>query len=70
MPKIGIIGGSGVYDPQLLENAKKVKVHTSYSRPSAMPTVGNYKGVEMVFIPRHGEGHCFNPSEVNYRANI
>lgn len=70
MVKIGIIGGSGVYDPKLLEDAKKVKVHTPYGRPSSMPTVGKYQGVNMVFLPRHSEGHCYNPTDVNFRANI
>ncbi|MFH1637771.1 MAG: S-methyl-5'-thioadenosine phosphorylase [Candidatus Woesearchaeota archaeon] len=70
MVKIGIIGGSGVYDPELFEDTKTVKVHTPYGRPSAMPVTGKYKGIDMVFLPRHGEGHCINPSEVNFRANV
>jgi 5'-methylthioadenosine phosphorylase len=70
MVKIGIIGGSGVYDPNLFEDAKKIKVHTPYGRTSDFVTVGKFKGVDMVVIPRHGEGHRINPSDVNYRANI
>jgi 5'-methylthioadenosine phosphorylase len=70
MVKIGIIGGSGVYDPKLLEDSKKIKVHTPYGKTSDFVTVGKFKGVDMVVIPRHAEGHRINPSDVNYRANI
>ena len=68
--RVGIIGGSGVYDPNLLENAEKKKVHTPYGRPSDLVTVGIYKGVPVAIIPRHGTGHVINPTQVNYRANI
>ncbi len=70
MVKIGIIGGSGVYDPNLFEDANKIKVHTPYGKTSDWVTVGKFKGVDMVVIPRHREGHHINPSDVNYRANI
>lgn len=68
--RIGIIGGSGVYDPNLLDDAEKRKVHTPYGRPSDLVTVGIYKGVPVAIIPRHGTGHVVNPTNVNYRANI
>ncbi len=70
MVKIGIIGGSGVGAPDILENSKKIKVHTPFGATSDLVTVGTFKGIEVVIIPRHGEGHKIQPSLVNYRANI
>ena len=70
MIKVGIIGGSGVYDPNLLENPERKKVHTPYGAPSDLVTTGIYKGVPVAIIPRHGTGHVINPTLVNYRANI
>lgn len=70
MVKVGIIGGTGVYDPGLLEDAKQIKVHTPFGKPSDLITTGVYKDVEMAVIPRHGNKHTINPSDVNYRANI
>jgi len=67
---IAIIGGTGVYDPEIIENAKRVKIHTPYGAPSAMVTLGEYAGRRIAFIPRHGEGHVFPPHRVPYRANI
>jgi len=68
--KVGIIGGSGVHDPNIFENVKKIKVHTPYGATSDLITAGNLKGREVFFIPRHGPNHTINPSNVNYRANI
>ena len=68
--KIGIIGGSGVDNPDILEDYKKIKKHTPYGRPSDLITVGKYQGREVAIIARHGEGHRIFPSLVNYRANI
>ena len=70
MPKIGIIGGSGLYDPGIIKNAREVKVHTPYGLPSANPVIGEIGGVEIVFLSRHGKGHVYPPHKVNYRANI
>lgn len=70
MVKVGIIGGSGVYDPNLFEDSKKLKVHTPYGKTSDWVTTGKFKGVDLVVIPRHKEGHHINPSDVNYRANV
>lgn len=70
MTKIGIIGGSGLYDPYFIEDAKQIKVHTPYGRTSDFVTIGKFKGIEMIFIPRHASGHRILPSEVNNRANI
>ncbi|MBM3200289.1 S-methyl-5'-thioadenosine phosphorylase [Candidatus Woesearchaeota archaeon] len=70
MIKVGIIGGTGVYDPNLIQDSKKIKVNTPFGRTSDLVTTGVFKGVEMAIIPRHGTGHRINPSNVNYRANI
>ncbi len=67
---IGIIGGTGIYDPKLLTNSSQRKVHTPFGSPSDLITLGKYEGKEIAIIPRHGLNHQFNPSNVNYRANI
>ncbi len=68
--KVGIIGGSGIGDPNLWENIQKVKVHTPYGAPSDLLTVGTFQGVDIVALPRHGTAHTIRPSDVNFRANI
>ncbi|MBI2126319.1 MAG: S-methyl-5'-thioadenosine phosphorylase [Thaumarchaeota archaeon] len=68
--EIGIIGGTGVYDPGLLEDAKSIKVYTPYGEPSDYVTVGVFKGRKVAFLPRHGKGHRIPPHKINYRANI
>ena len=70
MVKVGIIGGSGVYDPKLLTGVKQIKVHTPYGNPSDLVTVGKLHDREVVVIPRHGPHHTESPTDVNYRANI
>lgn len=67
---IGIIGGTGLYDPELLENRKVVSAKTPYGKPSDKITTGTIKGVKVAFLPRHGSKHTFNPSNIPYRANI
>jgi len=67
---IGIIGGTGVYDPDILGDAKKVNMLTPYGEPSDLFTVGVFRGKKIVIVPRHGSGHTINPSNVNYRANV
>lgn len=67
---IGIVGGTGVYDPEIIEDAREVKVYTPYGAPSSFITLGNYKGRTIAFIPRHGAGHQIPPHKINYRANI
>jgi 5'-methylthioadenosine phosphorylase len=67
---IGIIGGTGVYDPEIIEDARDVKVYTPYGAPSSFVTLGNYKGRTVAFIPRHGSGHQIPPHKINYRANV
>jgi len=70
MVKIGIIGGSGVYDPKMFEDSEDIAINTPYGAPSDMITTGKFKGVDIVFIPRHGKNHTINPTNVNYKANI
>jgi 5'-methylthioadenosine phosphorylase len=69
-PVIGIIGGSGIYDIEGLENTAWRKVHTPWGEPSDELLEGYLDGVRCVFLPRHGRGHRFSPSHLNYRANI
>ena len=68
--KIGIIGGSGVYDIDGLGNKRWQKVDSAFGSPSDELLFGELNGQEMVFLPRHGRGHKIPPSEINFRANI
>ena len=70
MSKIGIIGGSGLYDVEGIESIKSVQVKTPFGRPSDEFILGTLEGKEVVFLPRHGKGHRILPTELNYRANI
>lgn len=70
MAKLGIIGGSGVYDVDGLEDAQWVSVDTPWGAPSDQLLTGRLSGQDMVFLPRHGRGHVLSPSTVPYRANI
>ena len=67
---IGIIGGSGVYDIEALENAAWTAVDTPWGPPSDAILTGTLAGVPMSFLPRHGRGHVHSPTTVPYRANI
>lgn len=67
---LAIIGGTGVYDPELLKNVKRVKVFTPFGATSDMITIGEYMGRKIAFLPRHGEDHHLPPHHVPYRANI
>jgi len=68
--KIGVIGGSGLYAIDALEDARWVAVDTPWGRPSDDLLIGRISGVKFVFLPRHGRGHRVPPSDLNYRANI
>ncbi len=68
--KIGIIGGSGLYQLDALENPSWVEVETPWGAPSDTLLTGIISGVECVFLPRHGRGHVLGPSQLNFRANI
>lgn len=67
---IGVIGGSGLYEPGALENAQEIAVGSAFGEPSGPVTTGEIGGVKFTFIARHGAGHVHSPSHVNYRANI
>ena len=69
-PVIGIIGGSGLYDIDGLENKVWRKISTPWGDPSDELLEGTLDGVRCVFLPRHGRGHPLPPSALNYRANI
>ena len=68
--KIGVIGGSGIYEIDGLEGAEWTAVDTPWGAPSDAILTGRLEGVEMAFLPRHGRGHVHSPSDVPYRANI
>ncbi len=68
--QVGIIGGSGIYDPGIVEDPVEVRVYTPYGEPSDFITVGSIGGVRVAFLPRHGRGHRIPPHMINYRANI
>ncbi len=67
---IGIIGGSGLYDPGIVEDAREVKVYTPFGEPSDYIIVGEVGGRRVAFLARHGRGHRIPPHRINYRANI
>ncbi|MDD2866294.1 MAG: S-methyl-5'-thioadenosine phosphorylase [Candidatus Omnitrophota bacterium] len=70
MPKIGIIGGSGIYKIEGMKAMKEVRVKTPFGDPSDCYRTGQLGGADVVFLPRHGSSHTINPSEINYRANV
>jgi 5'-methylthioadenosine phosphorylase len=67
---IGVIGGSGLYQMAGLESVREVEVKTPFGKPSDKFVRGVLDGVELLFLPRHGKGHRWLPTEVNSRANI
>ena len=67
---LGIIGGSGLYDIEGLEDRASVEVETPWGEPSDALLTGRIGDVRLVFLPRHGRGHRIPPSQLNYRANI
>ena len=68
--RIGIIGGTGLYEMEGLQNVRRETVETPYGAPSEAYIIGELSGKEVVFLPRHGLGHKIPPSELNFRANI
>jgi len=68
--KIGIIGGSGLYQMPGLTDTREVRVRTPFGDPSDALVVGTLEGRRVAFLARHGRGHLYSPSEINYRANI
>ncbi|MBI3013059.1 MAG: S-methyl-5'-thioadenosine phosphorylase [Elusimicrobia bacterium] len=67
---VGVIGGSGVYEIEGIQNLKEIKIKTPFGNPSDALIVGTVEGVNVAFLPRHGRGHTLLPSELNSRANI
>src|SRR6188508_3582101 len=68
--KIGIIGGSGLYQMPELKDVEEVRVDTPFGSPSDAFIVGTLENERVAFLPRHGRGHRFTPTEVPFRANI
>ncbi len=68
--KIGIIGGSGLYQMPELTDIKEVEVETPFGKPSDAFIVGTLEGERVAFLPRHGRGHKLTPTELPFRANI
>jgi 5'-methylthioadenosine phosphorylase len=68
--QIGIIGGSGLYQMPELKDIEEVKVETPFGNPSDAFIVGTLEGVRVAFLPRHGRGHRYTPTELPFRANI
>jgi len=68
--KIGIIGGSGMEDPALINDYSSKKVSTPYGDPSSELVLGKIADVPVAILSRHGLGHLINPTNVNYRANV
>ncbi|MFW9949170.1 MAG: S-methyl-5'-thioadenosine phosphorylase [Candidatus Thorarchaeota archaeon] len=70
MVKIGIIGGSGLDNPDIMKEAKDIEVDTIYGKPSSPLTIGKIHEKDIVLLARHGRHHTIPPTQVNYRANI
>ncbi len=68
--KIGIIGGSGLYQMSALSNIREIKIETPFGLPSDNLIIGDLEGTSVAFLARHGRHHHLTPSEVPYRANI
>ncbi|MFA5480332.1 MAG: S-methyl-5'-thioadenosine phosphorylase [Candidatus Muiribacteriota bacterium] len=70
MPEIAVIGGSGLYNLEGLTDIREEKVETPFGAPSDSVMIGKMGDREIAFLPRHGRGHLYLPSEVPYKANI
>ncbi len=69
-PVVGVIGGSGLYEIDILKNQKWVEIETPWGTPSDAILTGEISGLEFKFLPRHGRGHVHSPTSVPYQANI
>jgi len=67
---VGVIGGSGLYEMEGLEDVQTISLTTPFGDPSDSFVVGRLEGVKIAFLPRHGRGHRISPSSLNFRANI
>lgn len=70
LPAIGVIGGSGLYEIDGIEDVEEITVETPYGPPSDAIVTGRFAGRRVCFLPRHARGHRILPSELNHRANI
>ncbi len=70
MVKIGIIGGSGLDNPDIIYDSKDISMNTPFGEPTSPLKEGSIKGVNVVILARHGRDHIIPPTQVNYRANI
>lgn len=68
--KIGVIGGSGLYNMPAISDIETVDIDTPFGKPSGSIRIGTLSGKRVAFLPRHGEGHVYSPSTLPYRANI
>jgi 5'-methylthioadenosine phosphorylase len=68
--RIGVIGGSGVYDMNQLDDVREVQLETPFGAPSDAYVIGTIEGQRVAFLPRHGRGHRISPTRLNSRANI
>src|SRR5215831_6011812 len=68
--EIGILGGTGIYSPEIFSDVTEIKVHTPYGDTSDNVSIGLHSNKSIAFIPRHGKGHRLPPHKINYRANI
>jgi 5'-methylthioadenosine phosphorylase len=69
-PVLAVLGGTGLYHYEKLTDLETIELDTPFGKPSSPIIIGSLAGKRVAFIARHGIGHTFNPSEVNYRANI
>jgi len=67
---VGVIGGSGLYEIEGLEDVKEVELNTPFGVPSDAYITGRLGDIQLVFLPRHGRGHRVSPTEINFRANL
>jgi 5'-methylthioadenosine phosphorylase len=70
MKKIGIIGGSGLYEMEGLSQIEEVRIDTPFGSPSDVIVLGTLDDARLAFLPRHGRGHRITPTDINYRANL
>jgi len=68
--EIGIFGGTGIYDSEMLQNSKEITIETPYGKTSDTITIGKLNGKKIAFMPRHGKKHSIPPHMINYCANI
>lgn len=68
--KIGVIGGSGLYQMEALSDVEEITLDTPFGKPSDAFITGNLDGTRVAFLPRHGRGHTLLPTEIPFRANI